>query len=221
MAFVPIVPTIDKDKPAIRRLDSANILDRSIKPVAQRGVQGDIPTQEVQVRVPPGMLALLVGNLLQNAVKFSPPDKPITIRAWIEESAITVSVRDEGIGIDPAHHDMIFEEFRQVDASVRREFGGTGLGLAIVKRIMRDHRGDIIAEVETDKGLIEIECFETGVVEKILIEPGTKVPVGAVMAVIATVGATAATAAPAAPAPPPPPPPPPPLHTPEPLRCHQ
>jgi pyruvate dehydrogenase E2 component (dihydrolipoamide acetyltransferase) len=61
-------------------------------------------------------------------------------------------------------------------------------------------RGDIIAEVETDKGLIEIECFETGVVEKIVIEPGTKLPVGTLMAVIKTEGAPSA-AAPAAPLP--------------------
>lgn len=62
-------------------------------------------------------------------------------------------------------------------------------------------RGDIIAEVETDKGLIEIECFETGVVEKLVIEPGTKVPVGALMAVITTTGAVAAIEASVAPAP--------------------
>lgn len=62
-------------------------------------------------------------------------------------------------------------------------------------------RGDIIAEVETDKGLIEIECFETGVVEKIVIEPGTKVPVGALMAVIKTTDASAAAVAPAPPPP--------------------
>lgn len=50
-------------------------------------------------------------------------------------------------------------------------------------------RGDVIADVETDKGVIEIEVFEDGVVQEILIEPDTKVPVGAVMAMIQTVGA--------------------------------
>lgn len=62
-------------------------------------------------------------------------------------------------------------------------------------------RGDIIAEVETDKGLIEIECFETGVVEKLAAQPGAKLPVGALMAVITAAGAPAVAAAPAAPAP--------------------
>lgn len=53
-------------------------------------------------------------------------------------------------------------------------------------------RGDVIAEVETEKGIIEIECFETGVVQQIVIEPGAKIPVGTVMAVIQTAGASAA-----------------------------
>ena len=55
-------------------------------------------------------------------------------------------------------------------------------------------RGDIIAVVETEKGIIDIEVFETGVVEQLLVQPGTKVPVGTVLAAIRTVGAPAATA---------------------------
>lgn len=53
-------------------------------------------------------------------------------------------------------------------------------------------RGDVIAEVDTEKGIIDVECFETGVVEEIKIEPGAKIPVGTVMAVIQTAGAPAA-----------------------------
>ena len=56
-------------------------------------------------------------------------------------------------------------------------------------------RGDIIAVVETEKGIIEIEVFETGIVEQLLVQPGTQVPVGTVLATISTVGVPAATAA--------------------------
>jgi len=76
-------------------------------------------------------------NLLSNAMKFSPPESPITIRAMHVDETITVSVRDEGIGIDPKNHDVIFEEFRQIDGTARREFGGTGLGLALVKKFVQ------------------------------------------------------------------------------------
>jgi signal transduction histidine kinase/CheY-like chemotaxis protein len=82
-------------------------------------------------------------NMLSNAVKFSPAGSPITIRATLAEGAVTVSVRDEGIGIDPAHHAMIFDEFRQVDSTSRREFGGTGLGLALVKKFVELQGGRV------------------------------------------------------------------------------
>lgn len=55
-------------------------------------------------------------------------------------------------------------------------------------------RGDVIAEIDTDKGVIEVECFTTGVVEKLLVQPGEKVPVGTVMAIIREEGASAGAA---------------------------
>jgi signal transduction histidine kinase/CheY-like chemotaxis protein len=96
-------------------------------------------------------------NLLSNAVKFSPPDKPITISARYdganqEDGWITVSVRDEGIGIQPEHHDVIFEEFRQVDGTARREFGGTGLGLALVKKFVELQGGRIGVDSQPGHG---------------------------------------------------------------------
>jgi CheY-like chemotaxis protein len=55
-------------------------------------------------------------------------------------------VRDEGIGIDPAHHALVFEEFRQVDGTARREFGGTGLGLALVKKFVELQGGHVAVQ---------------------------------------------------------------------------
>ena len=62
-------------------------------------------------------------------------------------------------------------------------------------------RGDVIAEVDTEKGIIDIECFETGVIQQIKIEPGSKIPVGTVMATIQTVGEPVAASKPVAAAP--------------------
>jgi len=76
-------------------------------------------------------------NLLSNAMKFSPAGSPITIGAMHVDETITISVRDQGIGIDPKNHDVIFEEFRQIDGSERRQFGGTGLGLALVRKFVQ------------------------------------------------------------------------------------
>ncbi len=98
-------------------------------------------------------------NLLSNAIKFSPPQAPIAISARHigrspDDGTVTVSVRDEGIGIDPKNHEVIFEEFRQVDGTARREFGGTGLGLALVKKFIELQGGWVTVESAPGKGSI-------------------------------------------------------------------
>ncbi|HEX6095284.1 MAG TPA: response regulator [Thermoanaerobaculia bacterium] len=103
----------------------------------------DVPPDLPQIETDLGKFKQVLFNLLSNAVKFSPPDKPIHIRAWLENGAISVAVRDEGMGIDPQHHELIFEEFRQVDGTARREFSGTGLGLALVRRFVQLQGGRV------------------------------------------------------------------------------
>jgi len=103
----------------------------------------DVPSDLPQIETDLAKFKQVLFNLVSNAVKFAPAEKPIVIKAWLDDGAITVSVRDEGIGIDPAHHTMIFEEFRQVDGTARREFGGTGLGLALVKKFVELQGGHI------------------------------------------------------------------------------
>jgi len=91
-------------------------------------------------------------NLLSNAMKFSPPESPISIRAMHLDETITVSVRDEGIGIDPKNHEVIFEEFRQIDGTARREFGGTGLGLALVRKFVQLQGGWVRVDSAPGRG---------------------------------------------------------------------
>jgi signal transduction histidine kinase/DNA-binding response OmpR family regulator len=92
-------------------------------------------------------------NLLSNAVKFSPPEQPIAITArLVAHDTLAVSVSDQGIGIDTEHHAMIFEEFRQVDASVRRTHGGTGLGLALVKKFIELQGGTVRVDSSPGRG---------------------------------------------------------------------
>jgi signal transduction histidine kinase/DNA-binding response OmpR family regulator len=112
----------------------------------------DVPADLPQIETDLAKFKQILFNLLSNAVKFSPSQAPITITARMAEGAITVSVRDEGIGIDPAHHAMIFEEFRQVDGTARREFGGTGLGLALVKKFTELQGGRVSVESTLGKG---------------------------------------------------------------------
>ena len=89
-------------------------------------------------------------NLLSNAVKFSPNDSMVTIRARRVDDSVTIDVIDRGIGIAAEHLGAIFEEFRQVDASMSRQYGGTGLGLSLVKRFVQLQGGTV--GVQSDLG---------------------------------------------------------------------
>ena len=80
-------------------------------------------------------------NLLGNAVKFTDAGGKVSLRAAREpDGGVRVEVQDTGIGIAPEHHELIFEEFRQVADSTRKQ-EGTGLGLALVKRLVALHGG--------------------------------------------------------------------------------
>ncbi|HRE49121.1 MAG TPA: ATP-binding protein [Aggregatilineales bacterium] len=82
-------------------------------------------------------LTKIARNLLSNAIKFTKEGK-VTLRInHLGTDQFMIQVEDTGIGIPPHAHTIIFEEFRQVDGSTRRQFGGTGLGLAICQRLTK------------------------------------------------------------------------------------
>ena len=74
------------------------------------------------------------------------------MKVYNENDKTVVSVRDEGIGIAPEHHDRLFERFYRVDKSHSKETGGTGLGLSIVKHTVLIHNGKITMNSEVSKG---------------------------------------------------------------------
>jgi signal transduction histidine kinase len=90
-------------------------------------------------------------NLVGNALKFTKQGQ-VTITARLEGNEVVYSVSDTGIGIPADQLDHIFAEFRQVDASISREFGGTGLGLSITKTFVELHGGRIWVESEPGRG---------------------------------------------------------------------
>jgi two-component system sensor histidine kinase BarA len=116
----------------------------------------------LDVRVPDGLphvnadrdkVAHILGNLFGNAIHFTPPGG----RVWIKASSIgdrelLVEVGDTGIGIAPEHHDLVFQEFAQVDSSAARQHHGTGLGLTIAQKLVELHGGRIWLESELGGG---------------------------------------------------------------------
>jgi two-component system, OmpR family, phosphate regulon sensor histidine kinase PhoR len=91
-------------------------------------------------------------NLLDNAVKYTPPGGDVRLSAREADKSLVISVTDSGLGIPKEHLSRIFERFYRVDRDRSRELGGTGLGLSIVKHIVEAHRGTVEAQSELGRG---------------------------------------------------------------------
>ncbi|HEY8520014.1 MAG TPA: ATP-binding protein [Gammaproteobacteria bacterium] len=90
-------------------------------------------------------LAQVLANLLSNAAKYTPPGGHIWLEVRTAANGITISVRDDGIGIPPDKLVHIFEMFEQVDRSLERGYKGLGLGLTLVKSLVEMHGGTVAA----------------------------------------------------------------------------
>lgn len=99
------------------------------------------------------ILELALMNLLDNAVKYSPPPAHIKISLnAIEDEEVEITIADSGIGIPPQDIEHIFERFYTVNKAHSRKLGGAGLGLSIVKTIIEKHDGTITAESKLGEG---------------------------------------------------------------------
>jgi signal transduction histidine kinase len=94
----------------------------------------------------------IVLNLVDNALRYTPPHGSVICRSRLENGFVVLSVSDTGAGIPREHLPRIFERFYRADASRSREEGGTGLGLAIVKHLVEAHGGRVSAESTLGKG---------------------------------------------------------------------
>lgn len=101
-------------------------------------------------------IAHIIGNLLGNAIAFTPPGGRIWINGRLaargDSTELVLEVGDTGVGIAPEHHELIFREFAQVDASPSRAHHGTGLGLTIARQLVEVHGGRIWLESEPGRG---------------------------------------------------------------------
>jgi two-component system sensor histidine kinase SenX3 len=93
-----------------------------------------------------------LGNLVENAVKYSEPGGQVQIRVRVEGNFAELMVADQGIGIPAADHSRIFERFYRVDKGRSRGTGGTGLGLAIVRHVATNHGGEVLVSSAEGEG---------------------------------------------------------------------
>jgi len=122
-----------------------------------------VPTEAPKTEIPdlppvivdPDAIVEALVNLLQNAVKYTPPPREIVVRARRDGSFVGISVSDNGPGIDGADRKRIFEKFYQADTRLSSPTGahrGSGLGLSIVRAVVRGHGGRVSLESEVGKG---------------------------------------------------------------------
>ncbi len=115
-----------------------------------------VDNEQMKIFADPNKLKQVIINLLSNAIKFSSTNAAIVVESAIlhndRQPVFQLAVIDNGRGIPKEFHDVIFDEFRQVDGSSTREDQGTGLGLALCRRLVEMHGGRIWVESELNKG---------------------------------------------------------------------
>jgi two-component system phosphate regulon sensor histidine kinase PhoR len=112
---------------------------------------------EVQDEIPPVLgdsdkFDQIMTNLVSNAIKYSPSGGAVTVSIKSEGDTLTVSVKDNGIGIPQDKLSRVFEKFERVDDRDTRQAGGTGIGLFLVKHLVERHDGQVWVESEPGQG---------------------------------------------------------------------
>jgi two-component system phosphate regulon sensor histidine kinase PhoR len=138
----------------LRRILEAAAVDYELK-AREREIKLMVNcSEEIMVKANSRLLKQAIGNLLDNAIKFSEPGKAVEVEAAGNTNEVVIRVSDHGNGIAPEHLPRLFERFYRVDKGRSRELGGTGLGLAIVKHITQAHGGRVTVESSVGKGSI-------------------------------------------------------------------
>jgi signal transduction histidine kinase/ActR/RegA family two-component response regulator len=111
-------------------------------------ISTDITDRSLTITADAERMQQIVWNLLSNAVKFTPKGGKVTVEVGLEGSDVVIRVLDTGEGIRREVLPVVFEPFKQADASPTRRHGGLGLGLAIAKQLVSAHGGTVTAESE-------------------------------------------------------------------------
>jgi two-component system phosphate regulon sensor histidine kinase PhoR len=159
LALARIEQDIERDNIALARAPLLPVLEASVQayaePAKRKTITVDIDSDEsIQANINTQLLEQAIGNLIDNAIKYSESNSVITVSARKFGEEIAISVRDQGCGIEARHLPRLFERFYRVDKARSRNLGGTGLGLAIVKHISLSHHGNVEVQSAPGEGSI-------------------------------------------------------------------
>ncbi|MFD2262855.1 DUF4118 domain-containing protein [Lacibacterium aquatile] len=124
---------------------AASALSRVATIAGERRIDLDLPPSPPLIQVDGGLIEQALVNLLENALKYAPADRPIRLGLAMDDAWLTYTVSDEGPGIPANALELVFDPFFRV-RSEDRQTAGTGLGLAISKAILLAHGGDVRAQ---------------------------------------------------------------------------
>jgi signal transduction histidine kinase len=115
---------------------------------------------DMDVKGDPLLLQMMINNLLENAIKYSAKETPVSCILKNENGSIELSIIDEGIGIPENERKNIFNKFYRIGNEATRKTQGTGLGLYLCRKIARDHNAEISVTNRTGGGSIFTITFE-------------------------------------------------------------
>lgn len=118
----------------------------------EKNIKIELFEQSIHLPLNAHLIEQALINLIDNAIKYSPQNSKVEIHLSLFKNNLRIEVKDQGAGIDPKHHERLFERFYSANKARSRELGGSGLGLSIVKNIILLHSGNIYIESEPGKG---------------------------------------------------------------------
>ncbi len=118
----------------------------------QQTVTINLPDSEIPIMADSSVIEVVLNNLFDNAIKFTPQAGHIEIAAETRDKEVWVTVTDNGVGVPPDQYERIFKRFYQVEDPLDRHHEGMGLGLAIVKELVELHQGRVWVESEAGEG---------------------------------------------------------------------
>lgn len=145
------ISRISKDKLSLKRkqVDLGQIIEHAVEmamPYVNRlghTLQVDLPPHTIYMKADPARLAQVLGNLLNNACKYTPKRGEITLSVTQDAEQVQISVKDNGLGITENMRTQVFDLFTQVDQHLEQSEGGLGIGLSLVKRLVEMHGGHV------------------------------------------------------------------------------
>ena len=139
-------------------LDIINLIEWNVSSIDKYAKQKNIAlvfdtnVEECVMAMDPEAIDRIIMNLISNAIKFSPQGSSIYINTWKSINQITISIRDEGMGIPKEEQNVIFNRFVQSSKNKKNENSGSGIGLDLVRYLTKAHKGSIELRSEENSG---------------------------------------------------------------------